>query len=337
MERWEPPDELRITEDNLPELEARLEFDLHDLEIQQSEFTRETFKRLSGKQRKRLERMLSQDEKSDFRQIYDNFCTWKDPTCYDDEIAQTHEFLAMRALNIPVDVRNGGTDADVPTRRQKRAFKQLYIITQGFFEIHYSKKGETATKEVYRGIREKSIASIVAQMIDNPDRDQCFFHTSVLSNHTGLESVGFYHADSIVVNWRAPREEIALAADRLCNTPANEDELQIVGGTIKVGSRAVLHKGTQSGDTRRLQTLIRRFDDPESLSNIEHQDVADLIEIMEYHNEPVVTREGAQRLEQWIQEVNTREIYSAEKMKTLRDQVRYLKEAGQGKKRDTPA
>ncbi|SDR42559.1 hypothetical protein [Natronobacterium texcoconense] len=334
MSNWSPPEDTQVGEGNISALEASLPFDPHDLEIQRTEYVPQTYQRLSKKQRKRFEKYLNRNNDYEFDQVYSYLLKWKNPDKYDDGIAQSYERLAKEALGIPTQIRNGGEEAVYPNDQQIQTFKELYVASQCFLEIHFGTTDESATKTVYRGIRENSMAKIVAQAIDFPDSDRYYFKTSTVANFTGIEGIGHYHSDGILVKWRVPREKIILAADRLFNTPAHEDELQIAGGTILVEGNGVIHEGTTSGTTRRLQTVIQGMDSPESLNDVDHKDIADLVELMYHHDEPVTTTEGAERLEEWFYEVNSRELYSAMKTEALNAQVQYLMEAGQGNERD---
>lgn len=240
--------------------------------------------------------------------------------------------MAKEALDIPTEVRNGGTLAAYPNESQKHTFEELYVATQCFLEIHFGTKDIEASKRVYRGIREPSIAKLVAQVIDNPGSDRYHFYTSTISNHTGLEGVGFHHSDGIVINVPVQRERIALATDRLFNTPAQEDEFQLVGGVISVGPDGIIYEGAQSGQTQSLVTLIRKMDSPETLEADDHRDIADLVEMMDEHDEPATTTEGAVRLKEWFLEVKSRELFSAMKTQSLKATVVYLIEAGEAQK-----
>ncbi|WP_188878540.1 hypothetical protein [Halarchaeum nitratireducens] len=334
MDEWSPPDEIKVDENRLSSLEVNLTFDPHDDEAQVSDYTSKTYSRLSTDQRRRFEKDLQRDTRGDFDSIHEYLNSWKNPNEYNEKVAQSYEKLVKDALSIPTGVRNGGEQANYPTGSQKHTFERLYVATQCFLAIHYGTREEDAKIRVHRGIREISIAKLVAQMIDNPEADEYYFYTSAVSNHSGLQGVGFYHSNGIIVSFDVPRDQVAFAADRLVNTPAHEDELQLVGGILRVGPKGVIHEGTHSGITRRMRTIIQSMSSSESLDNSVHKDIADLIEMMFKHDEPVTTSDGADRLIDWFYEVRSREIYSAAKTQSLKDQVDYLKEAGQENERE---
>jgi len=333
MDQWEPPSELEVKEGDLSSLEINVPCDIHDLEVQKSDYTSQTYERLARKARKNLTKELSRDSNGNYDTVIDYLNIWKNPNDYDEEIAQSYERLMKEALDIPTEVRNGGEQANFPSQFEIHTIRQLYLATQCFLAVHFGTKDEHAKKRVYRGIREPSIAKLVAQVIDNPNSDRYYFHTSTISNHSGIEGVGFYHSNGIVIDFLAPREVVAFCPDRLMNTPSHEDEFQLVGGTIRVGANRIIHEGTQSERTRRLQTLIRSMDEPESLDEFDHKDIADLVEMMFEADEPVTTQEGAKRLEEWFHEVDSQEIFSVRKNKTLRAQIQCLTEAGKGNHR----
>lgn len=329
MANWSPPERLKVEESSLSEKERELSFDPHDLEVQRADYVSQTYKRVSKNERKQFTKSLSKDDEGDFDRVYEYLNDWKDPAEYSPKAAESWELLAKDTLKIPTNVRNNGKNAEEPTQPQIKTFGELYTATQCFLSIHFGTKNEPATKEIHRGIREKSIAKLVAQVIDNPNCDQYHFYTSALSNHTGLEGVGFHHSEGVVITMKIPREKVAFAPDRLINTPAHEDEFQLVGGVIDVGSKNIIQEGSSSGETRRLTTLIQRMDSPEGLHDDEHRDIADLVEIMYENEESVTSSEGADRLQNWRHEVDSREIFSSPKRSLLKAQVQYLAEAGQ--------
>lgn len=326
---WQPPNELSVTESSLSSHETNLPCDAHDLEIRKADYVSQTYQRLSKDQRQKFTKKLSRKSQFDFESVNEYISKWKSPDNYYAKTAQSYERLVKETLNIPTNVRNGGCKADFPSEEEKKVLGELYVATQCFLAIHFGTRDEPAYKKVYRGIRKESIAKLTAQVIDNPESDEYHFHTSTVSNHTGLEGVAFHHSESIVISLRVPRKQVVFAPDRLFNTPSHEDEFQLAGGTIQVRARNVVHEGTESDETRRLTTLIQSMESPQDLSDDDLKDIADLVQIMSDEQEPLHTSDGAERLEEWWHELSAREIYHGDKKRYLKAAVDYLKEPTQ--------
>lgn len=318
---WEPPDELRVDPSAVSDIEHELGFHASEIVSMRAVDCDDEFPILDPDQRESLETSLSADRRWALETLHDLFDDWKDPEAYHEESVQTYEGLAGQALLIPTGVRGDPTRPLDLDEEELGVYRGFYLASQCFLECAYG-----PSCFVYRGIREKSIASLFAQALDYPESDRYYFKTSTISNHSGLEAIGFTHSNGIVVQWDAPREYVAAAVDQLFDTPAPEDEYHVVGGMLYVGQNGVIHEGRETGDRRKLRTTIERLEDPSDMANDEHLDVVDLVMMMYDEEIGVKTPEGARRLLQWNEAFQSTEVLTARKRRLVHAAVLFLSE-----------
>lgn len=303
------------------EIEQKLGFHATEIVSMPALHCDDVFPVLDPDQRASLETSLSADRQSALETLHHLLDRWKDPQEYHEEHVQIYEGLAGQALMIPTGVRGTPTASLDLDEAVIDVYRDFYLATQCFLECAYG-----PSCYVYRGIREKSIASLFAQALDYPESDRYYFKTSTISNHSGLEAIGFNYSSGIVVKWDAPREYVAVAVDQLYDTPAPEDEYHLVGGMLYVGQNGVIHEGRRTGDRRKLRTTIERLEEPSDMGRGEHLDVVDLVMTTYDEELGVRTPEGARRLLRWNDAFQSTEILTERKRRLVHAAVLFLSE-----------
>lgn len=222
---------------------------------------------------------------------------WKE-TSKPRKETQNYERLVRETLAHPVEIRTLPDQQDYsqqPSTPMKALYGKYRELSKEFFE-----EQDKTTLQVHRGVRRKAAAELFAQALDDPDRTEFFFKTTVVSNHSTVAQVGADYSDGIVLRWEATPDEIATAVDflRPGNIPS-EAEVHLLGGTRKLPASNVRHTGIEARFENPLTVTTVRMGSPSQMELVDHRDVANLLKHMVEKETRVATETGSQRLETW--------------------------------------
>ncbi len=321
MSEWVPPSSILLPPEKADSFASSRPIDFHNLETYTARYTEEEYQRLARRERTTLRRHLEERANLNFQDLWDIIQRWKDPEEYHPISAERYEWIVMEALGVDVPPRDEGIPRE-PTDPEVHAAQELYRLSQCFLKLHFFDPRSPQKVELFRGIREKSVAKLVAQTIDNPNADRYEFITSTVANFTTLKGIGLHHASPVLITQLVPLDEVFATPDRLLHTHVNEDEFQVIGGRFEVDGRGVLLRGHHTDEIVELRTLIQAMDDPMEIPESYHREIADLVAMFESYGQFIRTREGKVRLTEWCREIESREILKPKQMRTLRNLVR---------------
>ncbi|WP_135851753.1 hypothetical protein [Halorussus salinus] len=177
----------------------------------------------------------------------------------------------------------------------KTLYGKYHELSREFFE-----QQDKTTVRVHRAVRKGAVAELFAQALDDPERDEFFFKTTVVSNHSTVKQIGADYSDGVVLRWDATLGEIATAVDflRPGNVPS-EAELHLLGGTRTLPASSVLHTGTESQFEVPLTETTDRIGSPSQMELVDHRDVANALKHMVERETRVATEAGSRRLRSW--------------------------------------
>lgn len=222
---------------------------------------------------------------------------WKE-TSRPRKETQDYERLVKEALGHRGEIRTlpDQSDQSDPQSPSMRALYGKYReLSREFFE-----EQDKTELRVHRGVRKKAVAELFAQALDDPDRDEFFFKTSVVSNHSTVTQVGADYSDGVVLRWEATLGEIATAVDflRPGNIPS-EAELHLLGGTRRLAASDVRHTGIEKRFESTLTETTSRMGSPSQMELVDHRDVANLLKHMVEQGISVGAETGSRRLKTW--------------------------------------
>jgi hypothetical protein len=235
---------------------------------------------------------------------------------------QNYEKLVRETLGHPVEVRTLSEQRDhsePPSPSMRVLYGKYHELSKEFFE-----EQNKTTFQVHRGVRKRAVAELFAQAVDNPDRDEFFFETSVVSNHSTVTQVAADYSDGVVLRWEATLDEIATAVDflRPGNIPS-EAEIHLLGGTRKLAASDVRHTGIEKRFEIPLTETTARMSSPSRMELVDHRDVANLLKHLVEQGVRVGTESGARRLESWWNAAEDSGAFDEASQNRVEDMVSY--------------
>lgn len=253
--------------------------------------------------------------------VYDRIETVKQNLYRDEsEVArQTNEQLAADALDLPGGPRNGGDLAEDVTADEIAVYRDLNEVSKEFAERHYG--DEFAA---YRGLSHgPNTAGLIAQAIDNPDADSFDYELPSVSKYTDTVAEASTHGD-VVIERDAEPDDVALATDHLIRSGLTEGELHLAGGSRSASPESLRY--VDDGEAQPLMQPIDSLDNPESMTLDEHETMHDHVDRLIETRTPVDTEGGAERLENWADELGERNEIGSTEAEALRTKVEALTE-----------
>lgn len=246
---------------------------------------------------------------------------WKE-TSRPRKETQDYERLVRETLAHPVEIRTLPEQRDrseSPSTPMKNLYEKYHELSREFFE-----KQDKTTVRVHRAVRKKAVAELFAQALDDPDREEFFFKTTVVSNHSTVKQIGAEYSDGVVLRWEAPLGEVAAAVDflRPGNIPS-EAEVHLLGGTRRLGASNVRHTGTESQFEVPLTRTADKMGTPSQMELVDHRDVANLLKHMVEHRTRVATESGSRRLRTWWDTAEDSGAFEAAGADRVRKMVSY--------------
>ncbi|WP_135826649.1 hypothetical protein [Halorussus ruber] len=247
---------------------------------------------------------------------------WKE-TSKPRKETQDYERLVRETLAHPVEIRtlDGQQDrSDSPSTPMKALYGKYHELSREFFG-----EQDKTTVRVHRAVRKKAVAELFAQALDDPDRKEFFFRTTVVSNHSTVKQIGAEYSDGVVLRWEATLDEVAAAVDflRPGNVPS-EAEVHLLGGTRKLDASAVRHAGTESRFEVPLTRMTDRMGSPSQMELVDHREVANLLKHMVEHGTRVATEAGSRRLQTWWDTAEEAGAFDAADEDRVRKMVSYV-------------
>lgn len=222
---------------------------------------------------------------------------WKE-TSKPRKETQDYERLVRETLSHPVEIRtlpDQQDQSESPSTSMKVLYGKYHELSREFFE-----EQDKTTVRVHRAVRKSAVAELFAQALDDPDRDEFFFETTVVSNHSTVKQIGADYSDGVVLRWDATLGEVAAAVDflRPGNIPS-EAEVHLLGGTKRLAASDVRHTGTESQFEVPLTRTTEKMGSPSRMELVDHRDVANLLKHMVEQRTRIATEFGSRRLRTW--------------------------------------
>lgn len=283
--------------------------------------TNSPFQTLTPGQRSQLKESLTEKHgKEAVESVYSRLESWKKGSG-NMSVSQPYERLARDALGIEANVRGGGTEATEPTADEIAVYRDLNRVSRAFLRSD-EEYGDRFT--VHRGVRSLNASIVAAQAIDDPNRDEFYFPTSTISNHTTLEEDAERYSSGVLMSWEATPDDVALAIDHVFDTPRTEGEMHMKGGIQIVDGDDSRHTPTASGATKTVTETAALMNTPESLSVDEHRDVGDLVSTVANNGVRLRNEASVGKTKNWVEKYEQQSEIPAKEKRAVRTAVRLI-------------
>lgn len=181
---------------------------------------------------------------ADVHRVYDMAGSWKDDS-YSDT-AQTVERVYDEALGISPLYRNDTLDGRGPEAGETEAAAAITAIAQDFIQEQYGDQ-----IQVERGIQGRGTATLMQDILTDPDREEFEARENTIANYTAGEGIAnSFASGNIVIEREVDTSEVVGAPDLVQSVASehpHEGEVWIPGGeqTVEPGSMRI-HYGDET-------------------------------------------------------------------------------------------
>ncbi|ELY25980.1 hypothetical protein C499_12680 [Halogeometricum borinquense DSM 11551] len=246
-------------------------------------------------------------------------------------VGQTYDHVVRESLGCSGYIRGDGKSVQPLPRESFHVYREFYRLTQVFLSQQTGYRGG-----LYRGLYPEEIAPIVTAVLEQPDSQMIEIESAVVSSFSLGEQVARGFSRGVVCEFDPQRTGIAFAPDCFFQPPAHtglECEFHVLTGAIQLPiDKLLVHFYDRDSDRepRKLRRTIQLLSTPVRLDEVQHQDIADLLDItveQDIQTEMDLTVQAPdpnERLWNWIDYITAESIFAPKTIEVLSNYAEYV-------------